>query len=397
MNRIPRIVIIGAGYGGIVTAIRLQKALNFNEADVTLVNKHDYHFITTHLHMPAAGTDNPENARVDISSLIDEFKIDFIKSIVTQIRPHEKKVILEDGILSYDYLVVGLGGEPETYGITGLKEFSKSIRSINSVRYLYAHIEYHFAKYKIDSDRNDFLTFVVGGAGFTGIEFVGELADSVPSLCKMYDVDPALVQIINIEASANILPGFDRELVEHASNVLTNKGIQFKLSTAIKECRADGVLLANDEFIKTPTVVWTGGVRGNSILEQSGFENIRGRVKVDSYLRAPQFEDIFVIGDCSVFLNEEGKPYPPTAQIATQQAEACAYNLIANIRNTPLKPFVFNNRGVVASLGKGEAVGVVGNKKFKGYFASMIKKIVDIKYLYIIGGISLVLRKGRFL
>ena len=132
MSRIPRIVILGAGYGGILSAIRLQKELNYNEADVTLVNKHDYHYITTHLHMPAAGTDNPENARVNILKLIDEFKVDFVKSTVTEIRPHEKKVILEDGTLSYDYLVIGLGGEAETFGIPGLKENALNIRSINS-------------------------------------------------------------------------------------------------------------------------------------------------------------------------------------------------------------------------------------------------------------------------
>ena len=120
MSNIPKIVILGAGYGGILTALRLQKELNYNEADVTLVNKHDYHYITTHLHMPAAGTDNPENARVNISKLIDEFKIDFVKSTVVQIRTQDKKVILEDGTLSYDYLVIGLGGEPETFGIPGL-------------------------------------------------------------------------------------------------------------------------------------------------------------------------------------------------------------------------------------------------------------------------------------
>ena len=119
-SNIPKIVILGAGYGGILTALRLQKQLNYNEADVTLVNKHDYHYITTHLHMPAAGTDNPENARVSISKLIDEFKIDFVKSTVVQIRTQDKKVILEDGTLSYDYLVIGVGGETETFGIHGL-------------------------------------------------------------------------------------------------------------------------------------------------------------------------------------------------------------------------------------------------------------------------------------
>jgi NADH:ubiquinone reductase (H+-translocating) len=396
MSRIPRIVILGAGYGGIVTAIRLQKELNYNEADVTLVNKHDYHYITTHLHMPAAGTDNPENARVNILKLIDEFKVDFVKSTVTQIRPHEKKVILEDGTLSYDYLVVGLGGEPETFGIPGLKEHAMNIRSINSVRFIREHIEYQFAKFKREPARKDYLTFVIGGAGFTGIEFIGELADRIPELCKEFDVDPSLVKIYNIEAAPTALPGFDPELVEYAMKVLTDKGVTFKIGTAIKECSPEGVLIAGDEFIKSTTVIWTGGIRGNHMLDDAGFETMRGRIKVDANLRSPQFDNVYVVGDCSIVMNDEGKPYPPTAQIATQQGDVCAHNLIASIRGSQMKDFKFSNKGVVASLGKGQAIGIVGSRKLKGNVAAMMKKVVDMRYLYIIGGIPLVIRKGRF-
>jgi NADH dehydrogenase len=396
MSRIPRIVILGAGYGGIVTAIRLQKHLNYNEADVTLVNKHDYHYITTHLHMPAAGTDNPENSRVNISRLIDEFKVDFVKSTVMQIKPIEKKIILEDSTLSYDYLVVGLGGEPETFGIPGLQENAMNIRSINSVRLIREHIEYQFAKFKGEPNRTDYLTFIVGGAGFTGIEFVGELADRIPNLCKKYDVDQSLVKIYSIEAAPTAMPGFDPELVDYAVNVLTNKGVVFKLATAIKECTSNGVELANGEFIKSTTVVWTGGIRGNHMLDQAGFATMRGRVKVDSFLRTPEYENVYVVGDCSIVMNPEGKPYPPSGQIATQQGETCAYNLIAAIRNTPPKEFKYVNKGTVASLGKREAVGMVGTRKVKGNKAALLKKLVDMRYLYIIGGIPLVIRKGRF-
>lgn len=396
MSRIPRIVILGAGYGGIVTAIRLQKELNYNEADVTLVNKHDYHYITTHLHMPAAGTDNPENARVNILKLIDEFKIDFVKSTVVQIRPHEKKVILEEGTLSYDYLVIGLGGEPETFGIPGLKEYALSIRSINSVRFIREHIEYQFAKFKREPSRTDYLTFVVGGAGFTGIEFVGELADRLPQLCKEYDVDPSLVKIYNIEAAPTALPGFDPELVEYAMKVLENKGVTFKIATAIKECTPEGVLLATGEEIKATTVVWTGGIRGNHMLDEAGFETMRGRIKVDEQLRAPGYDHIYVLGDCSIVMNPEGRPYPPTAQISMQQADVCAHNLVASIRGEQLKNFVYQSKGTVASLGRGEAIGIVGSRKIKGGAAAVMKKIVDMRYLYIIGGIPLVLKKGRF-
>jgi NADH dehydrogenase len=396
MSPIPRIVILGAGYGGIVTAIRLQKDLNYNEADVTLVNKHDYHYITTHLHMPAAGTDKPDNARVDILKLIDEFKVDFVKSTVMQIRPQEKKVILEDGTLSYDYLVIGLGGEPETFGIPGLKENAMNIRSINSVRLIREHIEYQFAKFKREPDRLDYLTFVVGGAGFTGIEFIGELADRIPELCKEFDVNPSLVKIYNIEAAPTALPGFDPELVEYGMKVLEDKGVTFKIGTAIKECTPDGVLIAGDEFIKSATVIWTGGIRGNHMLDEAGFETMRGRIKVDEFLRAPNFDNIYIVGDCSIVMNDEGRPFPPTAQIATQQGDVCAYNLIASIRNSEPKSFKFSNKGVVASLGKGQAIGIVGSRKLKGNVAALMKKVVDMRYLYIIGGIPLVIRKGRF-
>ncbi len=395
MSRIPRIVILGAGYGGIVTAIGLQKELNYNEADVTLVNKHDYHFITTHLHMPAAGTDNPENARIEISKLIDEFKIDFVKSTVVQIRPYDKKIILEDSTLSYDYLVIGLGGEPETFGIPGIKEYALNIRSINSVRLIREHIEYQFARFKQEPHRTDFLTFVVGGAGFTGIEFVGELADRIPELCREFDVDPALVKIYNIEAAPTALPGFDADLVEYAMQVLAKKGVTFKIATAIKEVTMEGVVLSDGEVIRSSTVVWTGGIRGNRMVEEAGFDTKRGRIVVDSTLRTKDFENVYVVGDCSIVLNEEGQPYPPTAQIATQQGEIAAYNLVAAIRNTPMKDFKFINRGIIASLGKGEAIGVVGTKKLKGFIAAMLKKVVEIRYLYKIGGIPLVIKKGR--
>lgn len=392
----PKIVILGAGYGGIITAQTLQKELNTNEAEVTLVSKHDYHYITTHLHMPAAGTDNPENARVNISELIDAYKIQFLKATVQELKPQEQKVVMEDGAeLSYDYLVVGLGGEPETFGIPGLKEYAMNIRSINTVRQIREHIEYQFASYKRNPERTESLTFIVGGAGFTGIEFVGELADRIPKLCKEYDVDRSLVKLYNIEAAPTALPGFDPELVEYAMNVLTQKGVTFKIATAIKECTPEGVLLATDEMIKSNTVVWTGGIRGNHMLEAAGFEAMRGRIKVDPQLRAPGHDNVYIVGDCSLMFNPEGRPYPPTAQIATQQGEVCGYNIVASIRGGALKEFQFVNRGTVASLGKGEAIGIVGKRKLKGWTAAWMKKIIDLRYLFTIGGISLVLRKGK--
>lgn len=392
----PKILILGAGYGGLLTAIKLQKKLNYNEAEVTLVNKHNYHYITTWLHEPAAGTASADHARVDLEKIIDTNKIRFVKGTVQSIQPEERKVTLENGdILDYDYLVVGLGSEPETFGIEGLKEHAFSIRSINAVRQIREHIEYMFAKFKSDPSRTDYLTFVVGGAGFTGIEFSGELADRVPELCREFDVDPQLVKIYNIEAAPSALPGFDQDLITYATEVLTRKGIQFKINTPIKQCTPEGVLLATGEEIKSATVIWTGGVRGNGIVEKSGFEVMRGRVKVDEYLRAPVYDNVFIVGDCALIFNDGGRPYPPTAQIAVQEGENCGSNLVALIRGDVLKPFVPALQGTLASLGKGEGMGVVGTKKVYGTTAALMKKAGDLRYLVKIGGVGLALKKVK--
>lgn len=392
-----KVVILGAGYGGIVTAIRLQKKIRPGEIEVTLVNKHHYHYITTHLHMPAAGTDHHDNARVNIAELIDEKKVQFIKSTVTRIIPEEKQVVLEDRTLSYDYLVVGLGSETETFGIPGMKEHAMSIKSINSVRFIRQHIQYMFAKYKMEPERKDYLTFVVGGAGFTGTEFVGELADRIPVLCRTYDVNPALVNIINVEASpAALPPGMPADLVEYGMDVMRRKGVQYKLSTPIKECTPEGVLLGDGEFIRSATVVWSGGIRGNSLLESAGFEVQRGRVKVDEYLRSYQYPDVFIVGDCSLVMSPEGAPYPANGQIAVQQGVSVARNLIHLARTRPLQPFAYDYKGTVASLGRGEAIGLLKVKKVKGRLAALLKKVIDARYLFMIGGVPLVWKKMIF-
>ncbi|MBO8163399.1 MAG: NAD(P)/FAD-dependent oxidoreductase [Brevibacillus sp.] len=392
----PKILILGAGYGGLLTALQLQKKLNYNEADVTLVNKHTYHYITTWLHEPAAGTAPADHARVELDGIIDKSKINFLKGVVESIQPDEQTVTLKDKrVLSYDYLVIGLGSEPETFGIEGLKEHAFSIRSINAVRQIREHIEYMFAKYKNEPERTEYLTIVIGGAGFTGIEFSGEVADRIPELCKEFDVDPSLVKVYNIEAAPTALPGFDKELVDYAMDVLTRKGIQFRINTPIKQCTPEGVILATGEEIKAGTVVWTGGVRGNSIVEKSGFEVMRGRVKVDEYLRAPGYDNVFVVGDCALIFNDQGRPYPPTAQIAVQEGENCGSNLVALIRNDKMTPFVPALQGTLASLGKGEGIGIVGQKKVFGSTAALLKKGSDLRYLYKIGGVGLALKKVR--
>ncbi|MBB5324387.1 NADH dehydrogenase [Anoxybacillus tepidamans] len=398
----PNVVILGAGYGGLMTAVRLQKLVGVNEANITLVNKNDYHYETTWLHEASAGTLHHDRVRYPITDVIDRNKVQFVKDTVVKIVPQEQRVILQNGELSYDYLVVALGFESETFGIKGLKEYAFSIANINAARQIREHIEYQFATYNNEVEKRDErLTIVVGGAGFTGIEFLGELANRVPELCREYDIDPKKVRIICVEAAPTALPGFDPELVEYAVGLLERKGVEFKIGTAIKECTPEGIIVAKGdetEEIKAGTVVWAAGVRGSYVIDESGFEAMRGRVKVDPFLRAPSYDNVFIVGDCSLIINEEtNRPYPPTAQIAMQQGEVCAKNIAVLIREQgELQPFKPDIKGTVCSLGHDDAIGVVFGKKMWGSKASFMKKMVDNRALYLIGGPSLVMKKGKF-
>lgn len=396
----PRIVILGAGYGGMMTAAQLVKKLSANDADITLVNKHNYHYQTTWLHEAAAGTIDHDRVRMLISDVINPKRVEFVYDTVQEIDREHKRVVLENGSLTYDYLVVGLGFESHTFGIKGLAENAFNIRSIDTAREIREHIEYQLARYHNQPEkRQDLLTFVVGGAGLSGMEFVGELADRLPQLCQKYDIHPKDIRLINVEAMPSALPGFDKELVDYAVHHLENKNVTFKLNTKIVECTPESIIVEeNGEHVEisAATIVWTGGVRANTIVEQSGFETNRGKVPVREDLRAPDADNVFVVGDCSLMINPETeKPYPPTAQIAMQQAYTVADNLDALINNKALQSFAYDDKGTVASLGSKEAIGVVfGDRKLFGRSAASMKKIIDNRYLMLLGGVGLVLKKA---
>ncbi|MEH6972638.1 NAD(P)/FAD-dependent oxidoreductase [Bacillus sp. JJ675] len=397
----PKVVVLGAGYGGLMTVTRLVRKIGVNEAEITLVNKHNYHYETTWMHEASAGTLHHDRCRYPIKDVINQSRVRFVKDTVKKINKDENKVVLETGELSYDYLVVALGAIPETFGISGLREHAFPIANINTSRQLREHIEYQFATYNTEAEkRPERLTIVVGGAGFTGIEFLGELANRIPELCREYDIDRQKVNLICVEAAPSVLPGFDPELVDYAVNYLEGKGVEFKIGTAVKECTPDGIIVGKDDMteeIKAGTVVWAAGVRGNPVIEESGFENMRGRVKVKPDLRVEGHDNIFVIGDCSLVINEENdRPYPPTAQISMQQGETCAKNIAALIHGKETEAFQFDNKGSVASLGEHDAIGVAFGKKMTGTTASMMKKIIDNRSLFLIGGPGLVLKKGKF-
>ncbi len=162
----PTILVLGAGYGGLTTVVNLQKIVSADEAEIILINKNDYHYETTWLHEVSAGTISPDKARYPISSVINN-NVRFVQATVDNLDVNTKKVETTAGEFTYDYLVIGLGFEGETFGIPGLKEYALSLVNLNAARQIREHIEYQFASWSLDEEKDDSkLTIIVGGAGF---------------------------------------------------------------------------------------------------------------------------------------------------------------------------------------------------------------------------------------
>lgn len=386
-----KILVLGAGYGGMAASVRLQKT----HVPFTIVNKHSYHYFTTLLHEPAGGRNDFDPYYVEISEVLRGPEATIVKDVITAIKPDEKKVIGKCGEYTYDYMVFALGNAPEFFGIPGLKEHSLLLRSLETAKEIRSHIENMFAAYAVDKDPAR-LRIVVGGAGLTGVELCGELAEYLPHLAGKYRIPESKIELINLEAAPTILPMLDQRLQQTALHVLTQKGVQVRTGEKIVRVGEHEVELATGEKISAQTIIWTGGVRANPLLAEAGFDcDPRGRAKVNEFLQSVDDPDVFVIGDSACFTGEDGRPLPPTAQLASQMGEHVAENIRALLNGQPMKPFVFNYMGTLASIGSEVGVGNIKGFKTRGVTASLMKEASKAKWLINLGGFSLLARKNR--
>lgn len=395
-----KILALGAGYGCMMAIKTLQKKLKASEADITLISKHNYHFQTTLLHEVATGTLSEEKAKVYVHEALDMDRVTFIEDEVVGFKKDEKVVTTKNGTYTYDYLIIGLGFKPETFGIEGMDDYALKISSLDRALMIKKHIRERFANYATSKDLNDLKVIVCGG-GLTGVEFIADLSNKIKNLCEEFDIDPSLPEISCIEAGPNVLPMFDQPLIDAAVARMKSQGIKVLTNTFVKECIEHGVIVEKNgerSTIEANTVIWTAGVRGHDVISQSEFENSRGKIAVDGHLRVPGYEHIFVVGDCAIVMDpESNRPYPPTAQIANQQGHFVGETLTHILRNEPIgEPFKFHNRGTVCSLGYNSGVGVAMGIPLKGHNASFMKNMIENKWLLTIGGPTLVMKKGKF-
>lgn len=398
-----KIVILGAGYAGLTAAKALKEIAGTSEVSVTVINKNSYHYGTTLLHEVAAGTSMPNSITFELEPVLREMNAHFLEATVQAIDTDHKMIATTQGHIPYDILVVALGFESETFGIPGMKEFALAIEDVKSASRIEKKIHEAFENYnkRARDEEHPFLSIVVGGAGFTGIELVGELVNRIPSLCKRYNVPQEAVKVICVESMHQIIPMFSGESVAYAKAELEKKGVIFRLNTKITGATQHSFHIETDgvkEELLGHVLIWTAGVRGSSLMEKT-FEGVqRGRLVVTEYLQAPNYRDVYVVGDCAAFIGAgESRPYPTTAQISSQMGSYVGRHIVQTLQGKETSPFVYDYKGALCSLGHSDGVAqMAGGTTMKGFIAALAKKAVETKSFYEVSNVGIAIKKNRF-
>ncbi len=382
------IVIVGAGYAGVHAAKKLAKKFKKDPSvKITLIDRNPYHTMLTELHEVAANRVGPEAVKLDLQKLFCRLKnVNLVTDRVTHVDTDKKIVETEHGSFPYDYLVLGMGSEPNDYGISGVKEHGFTLWSLEDAVRLREHIEKTVAKAATVRDealRKAMLTFVVCGSGFTGVEMVGELIEWKERLAKDNRIKPEEITLYLVEAAPTILNFFDEKDAAKAEKYLVKNGVKILKNSPIVEVKADRVVLKSGEELPTHTLIWTAGIKANSDTDEYGLEKARmGRIKVNKYMQAEGMEHVYVVGDLAYYEEEEGKPTPQIVEAAEQTAATAAKNIIADIRGGEKVAYEGKYHGFMCSIGARYGVANLMGIRLSGFFANLMKHLVNLYYFF---------------
>lgn len=393
------VLILGAGYAGIRAAKTLSKSAA-SGTNITLIDKNPIHEERTQLHEVAAGTIPAERISFDVRNILPN-NVTFLQATVEKIDVAAKTVTFEDhDPMTYDYVIVALGFRSEDFGLEGADENALPLHDIASAEKIYQTIEANVANYAKSQDSKD-LTIIVCGAGFTGIELLGELINKAPELKAKYNTPD--LRLVSVERGKRLLPMFDEQLAKYAANYLSNHNVEMHPGTAITKIEPDCVICQEENSdvekrIYGNTIIWTVGVSGSDVITNSGFEQRRNRVTMGAKLNMTDHPEVFIVGDVSAVMDPStDRPYPTTAQISTRQGNQAGKNVAALISGGELGDFTFKSMGTVASLGRNDGVAQISDtRKYKGFIAKVLKRIVTDKSLYEDANFATMLKKGRW-
>lgn len=377
----PRVVIVGAGFGGLWAAKTFQDA----PVDVTLLDRHNYHTFMPLLYQVAAAEIEPAQIGYPVRTILRDIpNVRFKMAEVVRVDPAGQTVHTTEETLPYDYLILATGSVSRYFGIPGAEKYGFSLKTMEEGIIVRNHILTcleHAAQTDDAEKRRQLLTFVIVGGGATGVEYAGALAELIygPVAKDFPQLDMNEAQIILIEAQDNLLTHLPHELGEYAIQRLTKMGVTLQLETFVEEVTANKVRLREKESVPTNTVVWTAGVGGEPVAQNSPLDTAtNGRLPVTPTLQLADYANIYAVGDLAVFETETGEKLPMVAPVATQQGKTAAQNIIQHMANQPQEPFVYHDRGAMSSIGRNAAVAYIRGRKLKGFVAWWIWLIVHL-------------------
>ncbi|HHG84009.1 MAG TPA: NAD(P)/FAD-dependent oxidoreductase [Bacteroidetes bacterium] len=370
---IPRIVIIGGGFGGITLAESLKNA----PVQVVMFDKQNYHCFQPLLYQVATGGLEPDSIAFPIRKIFKRQKNFFFRmAAVEQVNAQKRVVSTSIGEIAYDYLVLATGSKTNFFGMENVAKRSHGMKNIPEALDLRSLILQNFEKAVLTTDleaRNALMNFVVVGAGPTGVETAGALAELKRHvLPRDYpELDLRRMSIHLVEAGAQVLPGMSAESSGNARKALEKLGVNLWLNTFVKGYDGETVATNSQKRLASQTVIWSAGVVGNSIPGLDEFEGQGGRLKVDEFNRLAGQDRIFAIGDVALMTAEAAYPkgHPMVAPVAIQQASLLGRNLKSLIYDRKMRAFVYRDKGSMATIGRNKAVVDVKKFHFKGLMA----------------------------
>lgn len=386
------VVIIGAGYGGLTAALRLEKYLKKNcRYKIHLIDRNPYHTIKTQLHEAAV---RKEEVSIPLDRILRKRNILFHLGVVKNIDIMKKQVEMESKIIGFEYLVIAIGSKVNYYKIPGMEEHSLPLQTLNDADEIYNHISKICAQTASESDlqiRKKNLRFVIGGGGLSGVEFAGELAEHTVACIKNFKVSKDELEIIIIEAADRLVPFMKPEFSEKIKEKLTSKGVKVLTKSKIAQRTEDKVVLEDGKEIKTSNFIWTGGIRVSDLLKNGGLKTgPAGKVLVDEHLHTESDKNIYAIGDSANAINPyTGKPVPAAAQFALQQGRLVAENIFNEITGRLKSKYYPKVTGEVVSLGKHLAIGwmalpLIKKITFVGFLGRLLKAAVKEKHILLL-------------
>lgn len=379
-----RVVIVGAGFGGLSVAL----ALSRSPVEVLLLDRNNYHIFTPLLHQVATAELEPELIAYPIRRILRQrANVQFVTADVTRIDLGSQFVEANNNLIAYDYLILACGSTSEYYGVPGAADWAFPLKSLRSAVALRDRIIDCFEQAIEEPDisrRRQLLTFTVVGGGATGVEFAGSLAELIyDSLIKDYPtLDFTEVRVVLFHSGENLLNGMAKHLGIYAKKELEKMGVEVILKTKVQQVASDSVYLENQKLLRTSTVVWTAGVRGNSLAEIWGLPvNQNGQVAVTPTLQLANNPQVYVVGDLAAF-EQDGKTLPMLAQVAMQQGKAVANNITRHIKGRNLLQARYKHKGTLVVIGRNAAVAEVGKLAFTGFLAWLLWLYIHVINLW---------------